>query len=39
MDYRQEKFNADCVYQSGKRDQHEMWLGLLTGEVPGPSDE
>ena len=36
MDYRQEKFSADTIYHSGKRDQHDMWLGFLTGEAPGP---
>ena len=39
MDYRQEKFSADVIYHAGKRDQHEMWLGFLTGEAPGPGEE
>lgn len=29
-----ESARAEWIHQSGKREQHEMWLAFLTGKVP-----
>ena len=29
-----ERARAEWIYQSGKRDQHDVWIAFLTGQVP-----
>lgn len=34
-----DKATADFAYHSGKLDQHEMWLAMLTGRDPARDEE
>lgn len=29
-----EEARAEWIHQSGKREQHDLWLAILTGKVP-----